>query len=137
MRVGRVLVRDQAATAVLDQRLQRTGAALGRSGREPPHPFRRVGAAPPPQKRLLVGVHSDPVDLDGPFQGLSAHRNEAPLPSKAQQKQVGGDGVAEQFGSGGGGVDEVAGRGAGLIANGLLHGLGVKIEVGIEHERGG
>ena len=67
---------------------------------------------------------------------LAADGYQAPLPGEAEQEQVAGDGVAEQFGGDAGGVDEVAAVLADFLADGLLHLGGEELGVRIEHEGG-
>ena len=74
-----------------------------------------VGGAAAPEEGAAIEVDLDAVDLDRALDGLARQRDQALLPSVADQQQVGADGVADQGAGEPAGVEEAGhGRAGGV-----------------------
>ena len=89
-----------------------------------------MGGAAAPEEGATVELDLDTVDLDGTFDGRAGERQEAPLPSEANQEQVGPDGVAHQRTGEPSGVDEARQPGPGRVDDRLTQLAGGQVQVG-------
>ena len=89
-----------------------------------------VRGAAAPEEGAAVEVDLDAVDLDRALDGLARQRDQALLPSIADQEQVGADGVADQGAGEPAGVEEAGHGRAGGVEDRLAQPVGGKGEVG-------